>query len=74
MVIVSEVQLAVIPKGKPAAGPMPVAPVVLWVMSVNNVPSHKVGVEEAGLKVLIEITVIVPVALMLPHPPVKGIL
>jgi hypothetical protein len=74
MVIVSEVQLAVIPKGKPAAGPMPVAPVVLCVMFVNNVPSHKVGVEEAGLKVFTEITVIVPVALMLPHPPVKGIL
>ena len=53
---------------------MPVAPVVVCVMFVNIVPSHKVGVEEAGLKVFTEITVIVPVALILPHPPVKGIL
>ena len=74
MVIVSEAQIAVIPGGRPVAEPIPVAPVVLCVMFVNIFPSHKVGVEEAGLKVLIEITVIVPVALMLPHPPVKGIL
>jgi hypothetical protein len=42
-------------------------------MFVNIVPSHKAGVEEAGLKVFTEITVIVPVALMLPQPPVRGI-
>ena len=73
MVIVSEDQLAVTPGGRPAAEPIPVAPEVLCVKFVNNVPVHKVA-EEAGLKVLTEITVMVPVALTLPQPPVKGIL
>jgi hypothetical protein len=73
MVIVSEDQLAVIPGGRSAAEPMPVAPVVLCVKFVNNVPTHREAVE-AGLKVLIESTVIVPVASIFPHPPVKGIL
>jgi hypothetical protein len=35
---------------------------------------HKVCDEEAALAVLAAVTVIVPVALTIPQPPVKGIL
>jgi|LauGreSBDMM110SN_4_FD.fasta_scaffold357187_2 hypothetical protein len=73
MVIVSEDQEAVTPGGRPAAVPMPVAPEVLCVKFVNNVPVHKEA-EEAGVKVLPDITVMVPVAFKFPQPPVKGIL
>ncbi len=48
MVIVLEAQLAVTPGGSPVAVPIPVAPVVVCVMSVKAVLAHKVGVEEAG--------------------------
>ena len=42
-------------------------------MFVNAVLIHKVGDEEAAPAVLIK-TVIVPVAVTLPQPPVNGIL
>ena len=71
IVIVFEPNDAVTPAGKPVATPMPVPPVVACVMAVNAVPIHKVGVEEAALTVLAAVTVIVPVAVMLPQPPVK---
>ena len=67
-------QAAVTPVGKPVAAPMPVAPVVLWVMLVSNVLIHNVGVEEAGPTVLAGVTVIVPVAFTTPQPPVNGML
>ena len=66
-------QEAVTPVGKPIAAPIPVAPVVVCVIGVNTVFTHKVGVEEAAVTVLLGITVIVPVALNVPQPPVKGI-
>ena len=66
-------QAALTPAGKPVAAPMPVAPVVVWVMLVSTVLMHSVGVEEAALDVLTS-TVIVPVALTVPQPPVKGML
>ena len=53
---------------------MPVAPVVECVILVNVVPIHKVGLDEAGATVLFAVTVIVPVALIFPQPPVNGIL
>ena len=58
---------------KPVGLPIPVAPVVAWVMFVNAVLIHKVGVEDAAPAVLIK-TVIVPVAFTAPQPPVNGIL
>lgn len=70
--IVLDAQAAVTPAGNPEAVPMPVAPVVVCVIGVNEVLIHKVGVDEATVTVLSALTVIVPVALMLPHPPVRG--
>ena len=73
MVIRSAVQLAVTPSGSPVLIPIPVAPVVVWVISVIRLLMHRVGVEEAAVTVLFGVTIMVPVALMLPQPPVKGI-
>ena len=74
MVIVFDAKAAVTPDGKPVAVPIPVAPVVAWVMFVNAVLIHKVGDEEAAPAVLFGVTTIVPVALTPPQPPVNGIL
>ena len=65
---------ALTPDGRPVAAPMPVAPMVVWVMLVNAVLMHNVGVEEAALAVLSGVTVIVPVAFTVPQPPVNGML
>ena len=73
MVITPPAQFAVTPAGKPTAAPMPVAPVVGWVMFVIAVLIHNVGELEAGVTVLAGFTVIVPVAFTVPQPPVKGI-
>ena len=73
MVIVFEAHAAVTPVGKPVAVPIPVAPVVVWVMAVKAVLIHKVGLELAAPAVLFAVTVIDPVALTLPQPPVNGI-
>ena len=64
----------VTPDGNPVAVPIPVAPVVVWVMFVNAVLIHKVGEEEAASAVLFGVTIMVPVAVTLPQPPVNGIL
>ena len=75
MVMVLPAQVALTPAGKPVAEPIPVASVVVCVIEVvNAVLIHNVGVLEAALAVLAAVTVIVPVALTLPHPPVNGIL
>ena len=52
------------PAGNPLAPetpllPMPVAPVVVWVIAVSGVLMHSVGVEEAALTVLVGFTVMV---------------
>ena len=78
MVITSPDQLALTPPGNPfaAATPsslMPVAPVVAIVIFVKAVFTHSVGVVLAVPAVLSPVTVIVPVAFTLPHPPVNGI-
>ena len=70
--IVSEDQLAVNPDGKPMVVSIPVAPTVECLMVVSKVFTHNVGVEEGELTVFAGVTVIVPVALTLPQPPVKG--
>ena len=74
IVIVLLAQAAVTPAGNPIAVPMPVAPVVVCVILVKAVLIHNVGVDEAAPAVLFGVTVMVPVAVMLPHPPVNGIL
>ncbi len=79
MVMVFPAQVAETPPGKPLAPAtpsllIPVAPVVVWVIAVNAVLIHNVGLEEAALTVLAAVTMIVPVALTVPHPPVKSML
>ena len=74
MVIVLDAKEAVTPAGNPVAVPIPVAPVVAWVMFVNAVLIHRVGEEEAAPAVLFGVTIMVPVAVTLPQPPVNGIL
>ena len=74
IVIVLLAQAALTPAGNPVAVPMPVAPVVACVILVNAVLIHKVGVLDAAPAVLVRITVIVPVALTVPQPPVNGML
>jgi hypothetical protein len=64
---------ALTPAGNPVAVPMPVAPVVACVIDVNAVLIQSVGVEDPTPAVFAAVTVIVPVALTLPHPPVNGI-
>ena len=79
MVMVFEDHVANTPAGKPLAPAtpsfnIPVAPVVVWVIAVKAVLIHNVGVEDAALAVAPGVTVIVPVALTLPQPPVNGML
>ena len=62
---------AVTPVGNPVAVPIPVAPVVACVMDVNAVLIHNVGALEAALTVLTGVTVMVPIAVLVPQPPVK---
>ena len=70
---VSEAQEAVTPAGRPEAVPIPAAPVVICMIAVRAVLMQRVGVEEAAPMVLSGVTVMVPVAFTVPHPPVKGI-
>ena len=74
IVIVLLAHAAVTPAGKPVAVPIPVAPVVVCVMFVNAVLIHNVGDELAAPAVLAGVTIMVPVAFTLPHPPVNGML
>ena len=79
MVIVLDAHVALTPAGKPFAPDtplfdMPVAPVVVCVMLVSTVLIHSVGEDEAALAVLFGVTMIVPVAFILPQPPVNGML
>ena len=74
MVIVFAAQLADTPAGSPRGVPMPVAPVVACVIAVSAVPIQSVGVDEAAPAVLAEVIVMVPVAFIVPHPPVRGML
>ena len=73
MVITFDAHAADTPAGSPVAVPIPVAPVVVWVIFVNAVLIHTVGVEEADETVLFGFTLIVPVAFNVSQPPVNGI-
>ena len=46
--MVSNAQEAVTPAGSPVGVPMPVAPVVVWVIAVRAVLMQRVGVEDAA--------------------------
>ena len=48
IVMVLVAQTAVTPAGSPVAVPIPVAPVVMWVIEVRAVLMHRVGAEEAA--------------------------
>ena len=65
---------AVTPVGRPVAAPIPVAPVVAWVIAVRGVFTQSVGVVDGADAVFTDVTVIVPVALTVPQPPVRGML
>ena len=70
--MVLDAQTAVTPAGRPMAVPMPVAPVVVCVMLVSAVLMHRLGVEDAAPTVLSGVTVMLPEAFTVPHPPVNG--
>ena len=70
--IVLLAKAAVIPAGKLVGVPIPVAPVVVGVILVIEVLMQIVGVDEAAPTVLSAVTIIVPVAIALPQPPVNG--
>ena len=72
IVMILDAQAAVTPAGRPEAVPMPVAPVMVCVMLVSAVLMHRVGVEDAAPTVLSEVTVMVPEAFTVPHPPING--
>ena len=74
IVIVLEENTAVTPDGRFVGEPIPVAPVVVWVILVKAVLIHKVGVEDGPDAVLSGSTVIVPVAFKDSHPPINGII
>ena len=60
MVIVLVAQAAVTPAGSPVAVPIPVAPVVVWVIFVNAELMHNVGVDDAALAVLLALVINAP--------------
>jgi hypothetical protein len=79
MVIVFVAHVADTPAGKPFAPDtpsfeMPVARVVACVMAVNAVLIQSIGVEDAAPAVIFGVTMIVPVAFVIPQPPVSGML
>ena len=52
MVMVLDAKEAVTPSGKPVGVPIPVAPVVVWVISVIAVFTQTIGEEDAAPAVL----------------------
>jgi len=79
IVIIPEVELpvkiALKPAGKPVAVPIPVAPVVdMIILDDSGVPIQTEGFVDAEPAVMLGLTVIVPIALAVPQPPVNGML
>ena len=72
MVMVLAAQVAVTPVGRFKAVPIPVAPVVVWVMLGLKAVLIQSVLEALLVAVLFGVTLIVPVALTVPQPPVKG--
>jgi hypothetical protein len=56
MVIVFDAHDAVTPEGRPVAAPIPVAPVVVWVIAGSAVLMHTSGEEDAGPAVFSGVT------------------
>ena len=71
MVMVLEAHSAVTPSGRPVDVPIPIAPVVICVIFVSLVFTQIVGVEAAAVTVFLGVTVMIPSAFALPHPPVN---
>ena len=67
MVIVLDDQTALTPDGNPVVVPIPVAPVVVWVMFVNAVLIHNVGDDDAAPAVLFGVTVIIALLFAFPE-------
>jgi hypothetical protein len=65
-------QLAEVPEGRPVTVPIPVAPVVVKVTAVIAEPIQTTGSEDGAVTVLFGVIVIVPAALTVPQPPVRG--
>lgn len=65
-------QVALIPAGRPTAAPIPVAPVVAIVMLGVNAVLMQIVRGAGAAAVLLAMTVMVPVAFTVPHPPVSG--
>jgi len=57
MVIVLAAKAAVTPAGNPTATPIPLAPVVAWVILISTVLIHNVGVDDGAPAVLAAVTV-----------------
>ena len=73
MVMVPAAQAAVTPTGSPVGVPIPDAPVVVWVMTgFSTVLMHSTGVDEGAVTDMPGVTVMVPVAVAEPQPPVSG--
>jgi hypothetical protein len=72
MVITFAAHAAVTPAGSPTAAPIPVARVVAWVILGMRVLIQMFGDDDAAPAVIFGVTVIVPVALIAPQPPVRG--
>ena len=71
IVIVLPAKPAVTPDGKPVAAPIPVAPVVVWVIFVSTVLIHNAGVDEGEPAVLFGFTVTVAeLEIIVPEQPV----
>lgn len=65
---------ATTPSGKPVDKPIPAPLDTVCLISVSELLIQSVGVEEAILTVIEGLTTIVPVALTVSQPPIKGIL
>ena len=74
MVIVLLAHAAVTPAGNPVATPIPVAPVVVWVIGTKAVFIHNAGELDPAVAVFIGSTIILPVAFTELQPPVNGML
>ena len=72
--IIFPAHAAVTPGGKLVAAPIPVAPVVVCVIEGKAVLIHTVWLLVVEVTVLLGFTIILPVALTEPQPPVKGML
>ncbi len=73
--VVLPVKLTLKPAGKSVGVPIPVAPVVeMVILDGSDVPTQTIGFVDAKPTVMFGLTVIVPVALTVPQPPVNGIL